>query len=427
MKLKIFSFLIFRYLFSSWAHKQKLRQGFALGTLVPVSGVAIGVFAFTVVLSVMAGFVHNMKAEILTLTPHLQIKSFDVNQNLKSNPDFIQDIKNIDSKEILAASPYKIGDGIIQSDNQATLVTIEGIDPISASSVSDLTPFLVAGEGFEGLNTLNPVPSLDEQEVMLPGAIIGRDLALQLNLTTGSVSTLVSILFDEGLPPIQMPVVIIGVYDTGRAFLDSKVIYISLSAADKFFSSPNTWTGVQLKLKDPFKPENILTKLKPLLLKENLIAEPWTVKNSALLKALFLEHLGMMIVMTMIILVGCFSITISLLLSLRRKTRELAILRGLGLSKKDLSKLYLFQGFIIGLIGVLIGLVLGLIALYILHNYRVPFITDAYSGEPLPILINYVDLIIVSIGSIILATFAAFWPAFEVRRLNVIEVLAIRQ
>jgi len=429
MNFKFFCFLLYRYLFSSWAHKKKYKQGLPLATIIPVLGVAVGVFAFCVVLGVMSGFVTNMKSEIIKLTPHIQITSKNYGQDIPENTKILKTLEDLDPKAILDVTTYQSGDGILQADNQATLVTLEGVKPEQSHSILDLSPFLVLGSGLDTLDEMVS-PHIDghaSSNLKFPAAVIGRELALQLNLTLGSVVTLVSVEFDEGIAPLQMPVVISGIYETGRMYFDNKVMYISLNTANRFFSSPNMWKGLQLKLKDPFHPEAILNKLNKFLEPDNLIAQDWTSKNGALMKALFLEHLGMIIVMTTIILVGCFSITISLLLSLHRKTRDLAILRGLGLTQKDLSKLYIGQGFCIGVFGVLIGLFLGLITLYIVHHYRIPFLSDAYSGGPLPVQINYFDLTFVSLGSIFLATFAAFWPAFEVRRLNVVDVLAIRQ
>lgn len=428
MKFKFFLLILYRYLFSSWAHKQKLRQGFALGTLIPMFGVSIGVFAFIVVLGIMSGFVQNLKSDLIRFTPHIEIFSEKFNHGITADDQFLKQIQHEFPHQVTSISPFERGDAIVQVDNQATLITLEGIEPNNINRVIDLNDYIIMGSGFDELN--QPILSVENSsthKTLFPSAIIGRELALQMNLKVGSIATLVSINLDEGIAPLQMPVVVSGIYDTGRFYLDSKMIYVSLESSNKFFETSQMWSGMMLKLADPFQSESIVKKLNQYLLPYNLRAEAWTKSNSALLKALFLEHLGMIIVMTMIILVGCFSITISLLLSLHRKTRELAILRGLGLTQFDLSKLYLAQGFLIGTVGVIIGLSLGLITLYLVHNFNVPIISNAYTGEPLPVKINKFDIIFASIGSIFLATVAAFWPAFKVRRLNVVDVLAIRQ
>ena len=200
----------------------------------------------------------------------------------------------------------------------------------------------------------------------------------------------------------------------------------SLKIANQFFQTENNWLGLQLKLKNPLEVEVFSKKLDKLINPLGFRAKPWTESNSALLKTLTLERWGMSFVMMMIILVGCFSISISLLLSIRRKSSEMAILRSMGFEQLDLSKLFLWQGFLIGLTGVIIGFILGGICLYFIHNYQIPFITSSYSSKPLPILINKFDLIFISFGSVFLAMLAAVWPAIEVKNLDIIEILSVR-
>ena len=134
----------------------------------------------------------------------------------------------------------------------------------------------------------------------------------------------------------------------------------------------------------------------------------------------------MSFVTLMIIFVGCFSITISLLISLRRKTRELAILQSLGLTKKDLSLIYLGQGFFIGLTGIILGLVVSSIILYLVSHYSIPYITTSYSNEPLPVILSYTDITVISLGSLILSVVAAILPALEVKNLDITEILSLR-
>ncbi len=167
-------------------------------------------------------------------------------------------------------------------------------------------------------------------------------------------------------------------------------------------------------------------ELNELLAAEQLRAKPWTESNKALLKALRLERWGMSFVLYMVILVGCFSITITLVLAVRRKAREMAILRSLGLRRIDLGLLYLFKGGSIGLAGVLLGLSVGLILLQFVSKVPLPILQDAYSGRGLPVLISWPDLFMVSLGSLLLSIAASVWPAIEVMRIDPVETLSDR-
>jgi lipoprotein-releasing system permease protein len=134
----------------------------------------------------------------------------------------------------------------------------------------------------------------------------------------------------------------------------------------------------------------------------------------------------MSFVLYMVILVGCFSITITLVLAVRRKAREMAILRAVGLRRLDLGLLYLLKGGSIGVLGVVLGLSVGLAALQLISHIRLPVLQDAYSGRGLPVLISWQDLAIVSLGSVLLSVAASLWPAVEVMRIDPVETLSDR-
>ncbi|NBW82158.1 ABC transporter permease [bacterium] len=134
----------------------------------------------------------------------------------------------------------------------------------------------------------------------------------------------------------------------------------------------------------------------------------------------------MSFVLYMVILVGCFSITITLVLAVRRKAREMAILRAIGLRRRDLGLLYLFKGGSIGVIGVALGLSLGLFALQFISKIPLPILQEAYSGRGLPVLVSWQDLVVVSLGSVLLSIVASVWPALEVMKIDPVETLSDR-
>lgn len=380
---KAIFFIIYHYLILSWANKKKYRNGSAVGILLPILGVAIGVFAFAVVLSIMGGFVKNIQNDILNMQAHISIVSRELAHQIPADNGLIPKIKSI-SPEILEVTPYQSGDLILEAGRNAVMANLQ------SASFSPL------------LDKQLPAMNI-ENSAEFPTVILSQELMQQLGIEIGNSITLVSTQPDDGpggMAPMQLPVVVAGVMDSGNFSYDKKMLFSSLKTADLFFGTENSWLGFQLKLKDPFQADEIAHKLSKEL-PSNLKAKPWTEENKALLRALALEHYGMSFVIGMIILVGCFSISISLLLSVRRKSTEMAILRSMGFEKNDLSKLYLLQGFFIGLIGVVLGLITGGIVLYILHHYRLPFITSSYSSEPLPVLVSVQDIVFVSVGSLL--------------------------
>ncbi|KAB8037109.1 FtsX-like permease family protein [Silvanigrella paludirubra] len=425
-KSKAIRFLLYRYLVTPWASRSK-RNASSIGVLLPVLGVAIGVFAFTVVLSVMGGFTTDIKSHLLNLQAHIEIISKEKGKQIPESSELMDKIKSF-SDEILSVSPYQSGDIILQAGNKGVLARLEGIEPELAENTLNIQKFLSNEISLNVLKKKIPADNIINSD-LFPTVIIGQDLMLNLGLNIGDSLTLVSTIPDDGpggIAPTQFPVVIAGTINSGSFAYNQKVVLSSLKIANQFFQTENNWLGLQLKLKNPLEVEAFSKKLDKLINPLGFRAKPWTESNSALLKTLTLERWGMSFVMMMIILVGCFSISISLLLSIRRKSSEMAILRSMGFEQLDLSKLFLWQGFLIGLTGVIIGFILGGICLYFIHNYQIPFITSSYSSKPLPILINKFDLIFISFGSVFLAMLAAVWPAIEVKNLDIIEILSVR-
>lgn len=425
-KSKAIRFLLYRYLISPWASRSK-RNSSSVGVLLPVLGVAIGVFAFTVVLSVMGGFTTDIKQHLLNLQAHIEIISSEKGKQIPESSALIEKVKSF-SNEIVSISPYQSGDVILQVGNKGQMARLEGIEPSLAENILNIQKFLSNGIDLSILKRKIPAENILNSD-LFPTVIIGHDLMISLGLNIGDSLTLVSTVPDDGpggIAPSQFPVVIAGTINSGSFAFNQKVVLSSLKVANLFFQTQNNWLGLQLKLKQPLEADKISKELDKIINPLGFRAKPWTESNSALLKTLTLERWGMSFVMMMIILVGCFSISISLLLSIRRKSSEMAILRSMGFEQLDLSKLFLWQGFLIGLAGVIIGLILGGICLYFIHNYQIPFITSSYSSKPLPILINKLDLIFISVGSVLLAMLAAVWPAIEVKNLDIIEILSVR-
>ena len=425
-KYQAIKFLLFRYLVSSWIAK-KTRAQASLGVALPILGVGIGVCAFTVVLSVMGGFVEGLKARLLGLESHIEIV---VKEGFGRVPADLELLKKIPtySSQIKAVSPFQKGDAILQSNSRVVTVTLMGIDAVLAKQSTDFEKFLENDKDLTVLN--NPQPILGMVPFTeFPALIVGRDILGLLNVDIGDRITVMSTIPEEGpfgLAPKQFPVVVADSMNTGSPTHDAKLALGSLALVSSFFDSEKQWAGIQVKLKDAFDADAVAQELNVKLARHQLRAKPWTESNKALLRALKLERWGMSIVLMMVILVGCFSITITLVLAVKRKGREMAILRAMGLNRNDLGLLYLLKGFSVGVIGVAAGLSLGFAILQIIQRVRIPMLTSAYSGRPLPVLVDWSSIAFVSVGSIVLTVLAALWPAVEVMRIDVVETLSDR-
>jgi lipoprotein-releasing system permease protein len=425
-------FLLKRYLFSSWTARKRKSQA-AFGVVLPIVGIAVGVCAFTVVLSVMGGFVHGLKKRLLGVEPHIEIVVREGFGRIPASPTLLQRLPQI-SNEIISVSPFIKSDVIIQSSRKPMTALLWGVDTQKAEKVMRFESYFLNSDSrfvdlADDAEAENILQEENQSTGTFPTLFAGEKLLDVLESSVGDRLTLISTQPDEGLggfAPTQQPVVVAGAFHTGSLTHDSKVIFARLELVQKFLDAPGEWSGIQVALKEPLEAESVALKLNEALKVDGLRAKPWTESNKALLKALRLERWGMSFVLYMVISVGCFSITITLVLAVRRKAREMAILRSIGLRRVDLGLLYLFKGGSIGLVGVALGLSIGLLLLQVVSKIPLSIIEDAYPGHGLPVLVSWGDLISVSVGSLLLSIVAAIWPALEVMRIDPVETLSDR-
>ncbi len=424
-------FLLKRYLFSSWTARKRKSQA-AFGVALPIVGIAVGVCAFTVVLSVMGGFVQGLKKRLLGVEPHIEIVVREGFGRIPASTDLLRRLPRL-SEEIVAVSPFLKSDVIVQSSRKPMTALLWGVDTKNAEKVMRFDSYFLSTESRFAELSEDAEPETLQDDAQsggsFPTLFAGEKLLDVLDSSVGDRLTLISTQPDEGLggfAPTQQPVVVAGAFHTGSLTHDSKVIFARLELVQKFMDAPGEWSGIQVALKEPLEADSVALHLNEALKADGLRAKPWTESNKALLKALRLERWGMSFVLYMVILVGCFSITITLVLAVRRKAREMAILRSIGLRRVDLGLLYLFKGGSIGLVGVALGLGAGLLLLQVVSKIPLSIIEDAYPGYGLPVLVSWTDLMSVSVGSLLLSIIAAIWPALEVMRIDPVETLSDR-
>jgi lipoprotein-releasing system permease protein len=417
--------ILFRYLMSSWM-ASRMRSRSAIGVFLPMLGVAVGVTAFVVVLSVMAGFVRNLEARLLAVDSHIEVVVKDSFGFVPAEAEILNAIQN-SHPAVVAVSPFVRGDAILQSSARASTVVLWGVEPASAMKSSDLEQRL----GARRLSLLNEelVPANITPSAKFPAIIAGSQILYHVGSEIGDRLTLVSVMSEEGpagLAPRQYPVVVGDELRSGNPAFDSKVVMANLNFVSRFFGTEGYWSGVQVRVSDGLEVDAVVKAIDAKFANQKLRAKPWSEANKAMVRALKIERWGMKFVMFVVILVACFSITITLVLAVKRKAREMAILRALGLRRKDLGIIFLLHGVGIGLVGVVFGLVLSFAILELVRGNLLGAVTAAYSAGPLPVVVNWFDVVFVSLGSVLLAAVASLWPACEVMRIDVVETISDR-
>lgn len=431
-------FLLKRYLMSSWTSKKRRGQS-PVGLALPIVGIAVGVCAFTVILSVMGGFVDGLKKRLLRVEPHIEVIVASGFGRIQADAELLQKIAN-SSPRIIGVSPFLKTDVILQSKRKPTTAVMIGVAPESAENVMQFSQYFSDTDSsfFQLSQEIAPFDAddfsesaPDDPEVLkrgtFPAIFAGKKMLDNLSIDSGDRVTLISTQPDEGIggfAPFQQPAVVAGSFHTGSLTHDSKVVFANLELVQNFLDARGEWSGVQIALDDAMDADRAALEMNTVLTGLGLRAKPWTESNKALMKALKLERWGMSFVLYMVILVGCFSITITLVLAVRRKSREMAILRSIGLRRRDLGLLYLCKGGSVGVVGVLIGLTLGLLLLQFVSTVPLSMFESAYAGNGLPVLISWSDLLTVAFASVILSIVAAVWPAVEVMRIDPVETLS---
>ena len=386
-----------------------------------ILGISIGVMALIVVMSVMNGFHFELKKRILDATSHIEITG-----GLDDQDEINQLInKIIDLKHVKAVSPYVSGEGLLSSGSINRGVLVKGIDPQPENNVNQLLNKVVKGSKKFSNKSFE--------------IIIGVDLARLLNVDIGDdVSLLIPKLnFSPiGNYPTIKKFNIVGIFDAGIYEFDSSLALIDYQDAQKiFFKNQQTkFSAMQIQLTDSNETLNVETNIKTILMDLNInsFISNWTNKNKNFFSAIQMEKRVMAIILTLIIAVAAFNLVASLAMSVQDRKKDIAILMTIGFSKFQIIRIFIFQGFIIGFIGSLLGLALGvLIASNI--NIIVPFIEslfniqflskDIYYINELPSIIIPMDILFVILISIVLSLIATIYPCQMAAKLNPGEIL----
>ena len=386
-----------------------------------ILGISIGVMALIVVMSVMNGFHFELKKRILDATSHIEITG-----GLDNQDEINQLIKKItDLKHVKAVSPYVSGEGLLSNRSVNRGILVKGIDPQYENNVNQLLNKVVKGS-----KKFSSKPF----EI-----IIGVDLARLLDVDIGDdVSLLIPKLnFSPiGNYPTIKKFHIVGIFDAGIYEFDSSLALIDYHSAQKiFFKNQKTkFSAMQIQLTDSNKTLHVESDIKKILIDLNInsFINNWTNKNKNFFSAIQMEKRVMAIILTLIIAVAAFNLVASLAMSVQDRKKDIAILMTIGFSKFQIIRIFIFQGFIIGFIGSLLGLFFGVVIASNI-NTIVPFIEglfniqflskDIYYINELPSIIIPMDIVFVILVSIILSLFATIYPSQMAAKLNPGEIL----
>ncbi|MBF0472699.1 MAG: lipoprotein-releasing ABC transporter permease subunit [Nitrospirae bacterium] len=404
MKLPYTFLIAFRYLKS-----RKRYKSISINTIISLMGVIVGVMALIIVMSVMGGFHNDLYKKILGVNAHIVVSSYSGNIHL------YKELTNNLNKfpGVVSTAPFVMGQVMAAHRNNAQGVIIRGIIPKLEKTTTDFDKYIKKGSLISLEGTKNSI-------------IIGQELAAALGVTIGSDIDIVAPMGDIGpfgMIPKTRKFKVAAIFEVGMYEYDSNLAITSIEAAQDFFDLPDSANGIEIKITDAFNVKTISKQIRDSLGYPFSVRD-WMDMNKNLFSALKLEKLAMFIILILVVIVASFNIVSTLIMNVIEKEREIAILKTMGATNQGIMMIFMLQGFLIGLIGTLIGLAGGTIVCYVLDTWQlIKLPGDVYYLTHLPVKMEPLDTMIVTISAILISFVSTIYPAWQASKLNPVEAL----
>ena len=406
-----FAFVGYRY-----ARIKRKNHFISFISMTSVIGIALGVMVLITVLSVMNGFSKEIRSQILSVTPHITLKSFD--NKLMDWQHILDEL--LRSPKVIGAAPYVLSHGMLVNKGHVQPVFVRGVDPAKINSVYPLADNIIAGD----LKSLRPQTF---------GVVLGEDLANAIGAWEGDKVTLIipeATVTLAGVMPRLKQLLVVGIFRSST-FYDHRNAFINLEDASKLFRMHKGISGIQLRVRDELETPKIARELSQLFGFKYWISD-WTSENASFFEAIKMEKTVMWCILLLITAVAIFNLISSLVMMVTDKRADIAIMRTMGASRRSIMGIFMAQGSIIGVVGTTIGLILGLILAYNVTDlvefiqgiFNVKFISeDVYLIGFVPSDIKSLDVIVVCISSLIMSFLATIYPAWRATNINPAEAL----
>lgn len=396
-------FVCLRYL------KAKRKQNFiSLISVISVAGVAIGVMALIIVLSVMTGFTDELRDKILGINSHIVVQNLE--GPISNYGEMEGELKRIPG--VVATTPYVVTQTMITSADAGTGAIIRGVDAESANRVLDLDRHIKGGQIAD--------LSVPEEQGRLPGVILGNELAKQLRVFQGSRIRLMSTagaLTPVGILPRIKTCEVIGIFKTDMYEYDSAMAFVSMQVAQDFLELGQDVHGVEVRLVDIFKAHEMARQIEKQL-GPGVLARDWISTNKGLFSALELEKKSMFIIITLVVIVAAFNIVSTLIMVVMEKNKDIAILKSMGATASQIMKIFIYEGLIIGISGTVAGVLGGVAVCDILRRYKFIKLPEVYPISTLPVEVVPQDVLLISASAILITLIATLYPSWQAAKID---------
>ena len=384
--------------------RSKHHNFFSLSTTIAVGGIFVGVSALLITLSIMNGFQNELRRRILGGTPHMVVRRY-FNEPIENYREIME--KTAKFPFVQAQAPFIIAKSIIRHKKYVDGVIIRGVIPDLEKKVTGINRKMV-----DGIFDLNN------------GCVLGVEIAHNLNAAVGDTIVVTSPFIDQfGLMTRSRKLTLNGIFDLGMYDYNATVLYKNLPDVQALFDMGSAVSGVELRVADVYKTAQYSRAVEKDL-GYPFRVQDWIETNHSVFAALKLEKVVTFIVLTLIILVAGFNIVGTLINIVKKKTKEIGILRSFGFTTRQIMNIFLYQGALMGIVGTLAGIAFSFVACLLLNQYR--FINlpgDVYFIETLPVEMSALDFILVAIAAILVSFVATIYPARKAATLDTVEAL----
>ncbi|MFC1528628.1 FtsX-like permease family protein [Candidatus Latescibacterota bacterium] len=400
----------------------KKKTGFiSIISVISIAGIALGVAALIIVLSLMNGFTKELRTRLVGMDGHIWVSTpmergmsdYDIVMGMLSKIKGVQGVSPFCEYQTIAHD---------RGRNNAATVIIRGVDVNTVGSVSDLKDYINAGS-----------LDLGPDENGIPGIVVGRFVAIALNSTQIGdrvylwAPTDINEIIEDMTPPPVHQFRIAGIFDSGYYDYDNAVGLIDLAEAQKILGLESMVSGVVVKLDKVFDVERYTRE--DGLIDQSLGGYPyysmsWIEKNKALFSWMKLEKWSALIVLSLIVVVAAFNIVSSLIMIVMDKTSEVGILKSMGATKKSIHKIFVYQGAFVGICGTLIGSIIGYSLCYLQETYRLLSLPpDIYFVSAVPVELQISDFVVITAIALFLCWFSSFYPAKKAAELDPVDAI----
>jgi lipoprotein-releasing system permease protein len=417
-------FVSLRYL------KAKRKQVFlSIITFISIAGIFLGVAALIIVLAVMNGFETELRNKILGMNSHVVVMKY-------TGPitDYEKVRREVSSVQgVIASTPFIYSQVMLKSGEHVSGVVLRGLDPENALKVINLGKMEEGSLSYlteTGRSTLKAAPNVSN----LPGIVVGKELSKNLGLSLFEPVDIVSpmgVTTPMGVMPKMKRYLVVGIFDSGFYEYDASLAYLSLKESQDFLNMTGLVTGIEIKIDDIYKARIISGEIERKLGFPFWVRD-WMQMNKNLFSALKLEKRVMFLILALIVLVAAFNIITVLIMVVMEKNKDIAILKSMGATSNSIMKIFILQGVIIGTIGTIMGCVGGLavalnlekVSLFIEKTFGFKFLPgDVYYLNALPSQVNYGDVAVIVVATMLISFLATIYPSRHASRLDPAEAL----